>query len=452
MIDRKKMPIVKPSRDIHFPDYSNFMLTSGVKVYLLSDKRYPVTTVRVLIKAGSYNDYFTKGYKSGLSTLTGEMLCKGTEGFSALGIAEKMDVNGLLFASGFGYDASYLSLTGIKDSIDVILQLFSEMLLKPKFNKEELTSKKEQIINSLLTLQDEGSFLSERLFKSVHYKDTPYEFDPDGYVDSLKNITIADIKEFYDSYYRAGGVILAVVGDYDESKIKSQLEKAFGGFNSGTKEDIFIFPEVENGESRVFLTEKKEASQTSLLIGHSGIKRNTDDYIKISFLNTLLGGSFTSRINRNLREKNGLTYGARTSFNARMYAGDFTIETEINTDKTGFAVEEIIKELNDIRENFVSDEEIENARNYITGNYPLQLETSNAVSGKLMTLELYGMDKNYFDTYISSINNITKEDIRETARKYLHPEKLKYIAAGNVSKLEKQLEKFGSVEIKENIK
>ena len=115
-----------------------------------------------------------------------------------------------------------------------------------------------------------------------------------------------------------------------------------------------------------------------------GIKRNNSDYINVSFLNNLIGGSFTSRINKNLREKNGLTYGARTSFNSKTYSGDFSIETEINIDKTKFAVEEIIKELNDIKENFVSDIELGGSKNYITGNYPLQLETTNDVSGKLL--------------------------------------------------------------------
>lgn len=452
MIDRAIMPEVKQARDIHFPEYSTLNLGSGIKVYLVQDKRYPVITVRVLVKAGSFNDFFSKDYKSGVSTLTGEMLSKGTVNSSALAMAEKLDLSGLLFASGFGYDASYLSLTGIKDNFDTTLEIISEMLLKPVFPEAELKSKKEQIISSLLSLQDEGSFLAERVFKSIHYNNTPYEFDPDGYVESLRNIERTDLIDFYGHYYNSGNIIIAVVGDYDDSQIQGKLENHLKEFKDGSKNDVYNFNENDYGKGNVYLIEKKDAMQTSLLLGHSGIKRNNEDYIKVSFLNTLLGGSFTSRINRNLREVNGLTYGARTSFNARMFSGDFTIETEINTDKTGFAIQQIINELNDIRENFVSDEEMENAKNYIIGNYPLQLETSNAVSGKLMTLELYGIEKDYFNTYISKINSISKEDVRETAVKYLHPDKLKYVAAGNVKKLSKQLEKFGKIQTIENIK
>lgn len=453
MIDRTKKPNVKPSRDIHFPEFTQTNLSSGIKVYLVNDDRYPVITVRVLIKAGSYNDFFTGGYKSGTATLTGELLSKGTKTLSALQIAENMDLTGSLFASGFGYDASYLSLTSYRDNSFTVTDLMADMLLNPVFPEIELTSKKEQITNSLISLKDESSYLAERIFKSIHYKSTPYEYDPDGYEESLREITSIDLKEFYENYYNTKNIIIAVVGDFDEAKILQSLESGFKNTIRNGKHEKFDFKDEENkGKGIVYLKEKADASQTSLYLGHSGIKRNNDDYINVIFLNTLLGGTFISRINKNLREKNGLTYGARTSFNTKLHSGDFTIEAEVNTDKTDFAVEEIIKELNDIRENFVSDEEMENAKNYITGNYPLQLETSNSVSGKLMTMELYGFEKSYYDTYLSNINKITKENVRDTARKYLHPDNLKFISVGNIKKLEKQLKKFGNIEVIEKIK
>lgn len=452
MIDRTKIPAVKPSRDIHFPEFTKTKLSSGISVYLVNDNRYPVTTIRIMIKAGSYNDYFTEDYKAGTATLTGELLSKGTKQYNALQIAENIDSTGSLFASGFGYDGAFLSLTSYKDNSNIILSLISDMILNSTYHKDELKSKKEQIINSLISMQDEGSYLAERIFKYYHYKDTPYQYDPDGYVESLKRITVKDLKEFSEKYYNTENIVVAVVGDFDEENIIHTLEQKFANVSKDFHVDNFNFKDTDNGNGVVFLKEKKDASQTSLYLGHSGIKRNIDDYIYVSFLNTLLGGSFVSRINKNLREKNGLTYGARTSFNTKMHSGDFTIETEINTDKTGFAIEEIIKELNDLRENFVRDGEMENAKNYISGNYPLQLETSNAVSGKLMTMELYGFEKDYFDTYLSKVNNITKEKVRDTAFKYLHPDKLKFVAVGDIKKLEKQCSKFGNVEIINKIK
>lgn len=447
MIDRSIIPETKPTRDLKFPVFDKITLCNGIKVYLVKDNRYPVTTLRLLLKAGSYCDFFTKGYKSGLSTLTGELLTKGTRSMNALEISEKIDFAGALLASGFGYDGSFLSISSLNSNLDDMISLSSDFLLNSTFPEDELESKKEQIVNSIISLQDDGSYLAERVFKNIHYKNTPYQFDADGYIDSINQINSDDLKNFSDKYYIPSNIVIAVVGDFNPGNIKEKLESKFINVPKDKNDDNFEFSENDMGKGVVYLTHKDEASQTSLHIGHSGITRNNSDYLNVSFLNTLLGGSFTSRINKNLREKNGLTYGARSSFNSRMYSGDFSVETEINSDKSGFAVDEILYELNDIRENFVTDEELENTKNYIIGNYPLQLETANSVSGKLMTLELYGLDINYYDLYLSRINSITKELVRDTARKYIHPDKLKFVAAGDIDKMKKQLSKFGDIEI-----
>jgi len=452
VIDRSIIPGGKAPRDIRFPEFKKHELPNGIKVYFVNDKSYPVTTIRYLFRAGSYNDHFSGKEKFGLATVTAEMLNKGTRNRNALNIAEQMDYAGAMFSSGAGYDASFMMMSCLSDNFNTMLGLMGDMIFDHTFPPDELDSKKEQLINMLISLQDDGSYLAERIFKNEYYRNTPYQYDPDGYIESINNLCTKDLFDFVRKYYTAGNLIIAVVGDFEEDTVLKVIEDKYSGMRSETNADNFEFINRDKKEIKVFLTEKDDASQTSLYIGHKGIKRNNKDYINVSFLNNLLGGSFTSRINKNLREKNGLTYGARTSFNAKMYTGDFSIETEINIDKTKFAVEEILKELNDIRNNYVSDIELEEAKNYITGNYPLQLETSNGVSGKLLSLELYGLDEDYYNTYLRNINEITKEDVYNTANKYLLPDDLIIVAAGKVNKLEKQLKKFGEIEIIEKIK
>lgn len=452
MIDRKIMPSGKPPRDIRFPEFKKHTLTNGVKVFFVNDKSYPVATIRYLFKAGSYNDFFMGKDKFGVATLAAEMINKGTRNKKALTIAEQVDYAGAMLSSGSGYDASYLVMTSLSNNFDSMFELTSEMLFEHTFPEDELESKKEQLINLLISLQDDGSFLAERVFKTEMYRNTPYQYDPDGYVESIKNINTDDLFEFVKNYYTSKNLIIAVVGDFEESGILKKIEDKYSSLKSETKSDEYEFISENSNEARVYLVEKDDASQTSLHIGHRGIKRNNEDFINVSFLNNLLGGSFTSRINKNLREKNGLTYGARTSFNCKMYSGDFSIETELNSDKTMFAVEEIIKELNDIKDNFVSDVELEETKNYITGNYPLQLETSNGVSGKLLNMELYGLNEEYYNTFLRNVNSITKEDVSYVSKKYLFPESLKIVAAGNVSKLKEQLSKFGKIEIIDKVK
>ena len=452
MIDRKIMPSGKVPRDIKFPEFKKYVLPNGITVFFVNDKSYPVATIRYLFKTGSYNDFFFGGEKYGTAALTAEMINKGTSTKNALSIAEQIDVAGGVFSSGAGYDASYLMATSLYSNFDSMIDITTEMILDHSFPEDELQSKKEQLINMLISLQDDGSYLAERVFKTEMYRNTPYQYDPDGYVNSVKNIERTDLFDFSKNYLISGNLIIAVVGDFDEDSVLQKIERKFSDLKSETKIDEFEFINKEEDKISVYLIEKKDASQTSLHVGHKGIKRNNVDFINVSFLNNLLGGSFTSRINKNLREKNGLTYGARTSFNAKMYSGDFSIETEVNLEKTLFAVEEIIKELNDIRENIVNDTELEETKNYITGNYPLQLETSNGVSGKLLSMELYGLNENYYNTFLKNINLISGTDVINTAKKYLYPGSLKIVAAGDVKKLKKQFSKFGNVEIIDKVK
>lgn len=452
MIDRKIMPIGKVSRDINFPEFKKHTLSNGIKVYFVNDNSYPVTTIRYLFKMGSYNDFFLGKEKFGTATLTAEMLSKGTKNRNALDIAEQIDFTGAMLSSGAGYDASYLMMSCLSNNFDSMFGLTGEMIFEHTFPEDELSSKKEQLVNMLISLQDDGSFLAERIFKTEMYRNTPYQYDPDGYIESINNICTKDLFDFVKNYYTSKNLIIAVVGDFNEDKVLKDIEAKYSTLKSETKTDNYEFDNKVKEGTKVYLVEKDDASQTSLHIGHKGIKRNNPDYINVSFLNNLLGGSFTSRINKNLREKNGLTYGARTSFNCKMYSGDFSIETEINIDKTKFAVEEIIKELNDIKDNFVSDIELEETKNYIIGNYPLQLETSNGVSGKLLSMELYNLNKDYYNTFLRNINSITKEDVSYAAKKYLLPDDLQIVAAGNVDKLKEQLSKFGEIEIIDKVK
>ena len=450
MIDRSIMPGAGKMKDVKFPGFRELTLSNGMKVFLVKDEKFPVTTCRFLMKSGSYSDFFRAG-KSGLATVTAEMLNRGTKGKTYGKITEAVDYNGALMSTGAGYDASFISLSCLKKNFPDMLGLVSEMITDSVFPEYELNQKKNHLISSLISLQDDSSYLSERVFLSTLYKDTPYEMDPDGFPESVKNITRDDVLSFTKENYTPSNIILAVVGDFDEEDILKRIESHFPAGRNVPAENGYVFKNKQAGAG-VYIIEKKDAFQASLHIGHAGIKRGHPDYIKTHFLNTLFGGMFTSRINKNLREVNGLTYGARTSFNCKKYAGDFSIETEVNEDKTGFAVDEIIKEMNLMRDMPVPEEELTNAKNYITGNFPLQLETSNNVAGKLLSLELYGADRDFYNHYISSVNALTVEDITETARQHFRPDELIITAAGNTEILKEQLCKFGVTEIIDKVK
>jgi len=450
MIDRSVMPAISGLKDVVFPPFREHTHVNGLKSLYIKDDRFPVITCRLLVKSGSYCDFFTQR-KSGLATLTAEMLNKGTQRKTNNEITKLIDFNGALISTGAGYDASYISFSCLKKNFDVMFGLVSELVRESVFPEDELTQKRNQIISSLISLQDEGSYLAERAFYTALYEGTPYETDPDGNPDSLKNISRDDVVGFRNGYYAPSNMILCVVGDIDEDSVVKAADTNFSFENNVIPDVGFEFLSGQR-ERRVYIAEKNDARQASLHIGHAGIHRGHPDYIKTLFLNALFGGMFTSRINKNLREEKGLTYGARTSFNCLKHSGDFSVETEVNGDKTGVAVREIIKEMNDMRENPVSGKELESAKSYISGNFPLQLETSNSVAGKLLSLELYGAKKDFYDHYLSTINSLTVDDVIGTARKYFRPDELIIAAAGNRVDLTEQLKEFGELEFIDKVK
>lgn len=450
MIDRSIMPLTGKQRDIKFPDFNEIDFNNGLKVFLVKDSRYDLITTRFLFRSGSYFDYFSGDNKSGLASITSEMLNKGAAGYSAHQIAEILDMNGAITGSGAGYDASFLSLTCLPSNFDEVFGIGADMILDPAFPEAELIIKKNRLINSLISMQDDGSYLAERIFKAKVFEGTPYAGDPDGNIKSAGGFEREDLLQFKSKYFNPSNMIIAAVGNFDIDYIVKKMRDKFE-FKTGLNDTVNFDFNLKQEGIKIYLKEKEDATQASLYMGHRGVPRNTEDSVKIIFLNTMLGGSFTSRINRNLREEKGLTYGVRTAFSFMKYSGDFSIEAEINHEKAGQAVEEIIGELNDIRNNYAENDEIQQVKNYISGNYPMQLESSNSVAGKILSLELYGVNKNYYSNYLSEVDSISQEDIIGTAGKYILPDELTIVAAGNVKKLKEQLSGFGEIIITEEV-
>ncbi len=283
------------------------------------------------------------------------------------------------------------------------------------------------------------------------YGSSPYAADEEGTMNSVASISREEITEYYKNFYVPSNLVIALVGNISVSSAEKLIFEKFGNLKAEIIPEI-KFPELIDAKPpKIYLTEKKGAVQSNIHAGHTGISRNSKDFIAITVMNTILGGSFTSRINKNLREKNGYTYGARSSFNWKKYQGDFSVETDVRNDITSNAVNEIIKELVNISEANVTQEELQTAQNYITGNFPMQLETPTAVASKLLNLELYGVDKDFYNKYISEINSLTTDEIKITAKKYLHPDSLTISVAGNTAEVSESMKQFGEIRVIQNI-
>lgn len=452
ILDRSVPPKAGKPRDINFPEFFETKTNNGITVIVIEDKRLPLITTRFVFRSGSYLDYFSGENKSGLASVTSELLTKGTTKRNATQIAEDVDYLGASLSSGCDYNASYVSSYTLKKYSDNIFGIISDVILNPSFAEEEIKRSEEQRINSLLSMKDEGDYLADKTFKKVVFDKTPYQFPVEGIESSIRNINRDDILTYYKKVFVPSNLIVAFVGDITPEEAVAKVNEQFAGWTGVEAPAAEIIVPKLKDKTGVYLTNKKGAVQSSLKAGHLGIQRNNSDFIAVSVMNTLLGGFFTSRLNKNLREVNGYTYGVRSVFNSHLHSGEFSVVTEVKNNITANTVTEILKEINEIKNNYVEDEELQNVKNYISGSFPMQLETPNAIASKVITLKLNNLEDGYYNTYIKKVNELTKEEIKEVANKYLHPDNLVISVGGNIAEIRKDMEIFGDVEITDEVK
>jgi len=450
-LDRSKPPLVSKSKDVKFPSFFETKLSNGIKIFVIEDDKLPLVTAKFVIKTGTYDELAFGEDKSGLASLTSDLIVKGTEDMNAVKVAETVDYFGATLNSGCEYDATYLALTSLKKYFDDLFGLASDLLLNPAFLDEEIEREKQQISNSLLSFLDEGSFLSERAYKMNVYKNSPYKLNIEGKINTVGLLNREYIKDFYRKYFNPENLVIALVGDIKKDDAVSLIRSKFENWKAGKHTDRLNYTDYHISKSKIFAVEKKGAVQSEILMGHLGVDRNTPDFIPLMVMNTLLGGFFTSRINKNLREVNGYTYGARSYFNFRKFSGDFCVETSVENSLTFNAVSEIIKELNILRNENITAEELDSVKNYLSGSFPLQLETPNSIANKIINLELYGIGKDFYETYITKLNEVTIEDVRKAAEIYIHPDKLVISVAGNTGIIKSTMEQIADVEVIKNI-
>jgi predicted Zn-dependent peptidase len=255
------------------------------------------------------------------------------------------------------------------------------------------------------------------------------------------------MRELHRRLFVPDNMFVIGVGDINPDVFVRLCEQAYGDLEPKGKFQEAAFPSTLQSSRLVQVVDRPSAVQSSLLVGHIGIPRGHDDYIAVYLLNMLLGGYFGSRLNLNLREDKGYTYGAHSRYDARRLPGPFSAGAEVRNEVTDGAIEEILREMQRLREEPVGEEELANVKNYVVGSFPLQIETPSQVAQRMINIEIYGLDKSYYNKFNSSILALTPEDLQRTAQQWLHPDRATIVAAGRGTLLRNTLERFGSVEL-----
>ena len=431
--DRSGPPDLGPPPRLNLPAIQQLELSNGLDVVLMEKHGVPLVQLNVLVRVGSANDPLNE---RGLASLTADMLDEGAGSRDALELADEIEFLGARIRTRAGLQTTMLSLHSPLSKFDAALPLLGDILLRPTFPADELERKRKSLLTSLLQAHDEPNAIASAEFNVALYgNDHPYGGTGFGNEASIRAFSVADMREFHQTYFVANNAAVIVVGDVTPGEIMPKLEAAFGSWAQGQVPEV-SWPEAPQVQRReVILVDKPGAPQSVIRIGRIGADRYTDDYYDLQVMNTILGGSFTSRLNQNLREDKGYTYGAYSYFSFNMLPGPFMAGASVQTEVTDSALAEFFKEMNGILEP-VPEDEITGAKNYEAFSLPAQFESVSSIAGNLDELVTFGLPMDYFNHYVDNILAVTQRDVRRVAREYVNPGRVKVIVVGDRAAIE----------------
>jgi zinc protease len=423
---------IGPPSPLKLPSPRHFQLGNGLKVVLMENHKVPLVEVEVLVRGGSVLD---PAGRAGLATMTAEMMEEGAGGRSSLEYADAVDFLGASISPYASTHTSGVSLFTPLSKLDSAMALFADMVLRPSFPEQELERLRNERLTTLVQWHDQPRAIASVEFNQDLYgKDHPYGRTSIGDEASIRAISVADLRSFHKKIFTPANATVIVVGDIGVDAARNILEQYFGTWEGRAPEIPALSPAPQVVSRKIILVDKPGAAQSEIRIGRIGTDRLTPDYFPLLVMNTILGGSFSSRLNQNLRERNGYTYGAGSGFDFRLSAGPFRAASAVQTDVTDKALVEFMKELTAIREP-VSDDELTRAKNYLALLYPNNFETISEAAGQLAELTVYGLPDDSFNTYVSSVMAVTKEDVLRVARKYIDPDNIAIVVVGDRQKV-----------------
>jgi zinc protease len=418
-----------PTRSYHFPDFDEETLPSGIRLVTAPVAKLPIVTVLVLVDAGSTND---PAGKEGIAALTAGTLLEGSSRFDGAELAERFEQLGTSIDSGADWDSSFIKITTLSDKVEEATMLLGEVISSPIFPEREVERLKAERLAELLQLETEPRGLADEKFSEFLYTpDSRYSKPDEGNIESVSSLTRKDVDDFYRSRYRAGSTTVIVAGDIPTKEARALVTSAFQGWPAGKAPDRPVVATARTVRKSIHIVDKPEAPQSELRVGHVGLPRNNPDFFPTLVMNAVLGGLFGSRINLNLREAHGYTYGASSFYDWRRGPGPFVVSTAVQSEVTAPALREILLEIDRIRAEKISEEELSLASDYLDGVFPIRYETTAAIASALATLVIYGLQADYYDVYRKNVRSVTADAVLQAARAHLHPDELQTVVVGD---------------------
>jgi zinc protease len=443
---RAQQPQAGAASKLALPVPKTFKLANGLTVYLVERHNLPIVSANLVVLSGSEAN---PANKPGLASFTADMMDEGTQTRSTLQIADDVAQIGATLTTGSSSDASTVAVRTLKKNVDSAFDIFSDVALRPSFPEKEIERVRNTRLTQILQLRDNPNALANKtFFNAVYGGNHPYGYPELGTEEVTKTITRDEMLKFWQAGYVPANAALVVAGDITEAELRTLADKYFGKWSG--KAPTVERPSVEaSAARRIIIVDKPGSPQTALRIGHIGVPRSNPDYVPIEVMNIGLGGLFSSRINMNLREKNGYTYGAFSAFFFRRGPGPFYAGGGIRTDVTAPAVREFFNEFDRMRTTQMTAEELRIAKDAFARSLPGQFETTPQAAGSIGQLFIYGLPLDYYSTLPARIDAVTAADVQRVAEKYITPNNMVIVAVGDRSKIEQELMKLnmGAIQV-----
>lgn len=436
-------PAPLPERAIEFPPFTETTLPNGLRLIVLEHRSQPLVSVNLYLASGSAAD---PAGRAGLAGMTADLLTKGTPGRTATQIAEEIErVGGSLGASA-GSDWITLSSNVLAEHLPLALELVSESALRPTFPAEELELTRLRTLSALQSALGQPGQIAQRTFdREVYGVEHPYGIAP--IPGTVQAVTREEVVGYHDRAFVASNALLIVAGDVQRAEVESLVASRFGGWERGQPAQVGFPDAAHRQRTEIQLVHRPGSSQTNVLIGHLGYRPDEPDFFALQVLNGIVGGGVDSRLFQILREQRGWTYGAYSRFTRPREIGFFSASAEVRPEVTDSAVAEMLSQLRRIRDERVPDAELEAAKGFLAGSFPLRIETVGQISGQIATTRLLGLPVENLTEYRQRILAVTAEDVQRVARAYVRPEQAVIVVVGDARELLPRLEAIAPVRL-----
>ena len=441
--DRTRLPQPGPPPPFQFPEIRRTTLANDLDVWTVEQRAVPLVSVLLLVRRGSASD---PPDRAGLAAITGDLLDEGAGELDALAFHEALGRIGAQIDTEVGSDATLLGLTVLKRFAERGLALLGEMIQRPRLDPLDFDRVRDLRLNRLVQIHDMPQALADRAFTELLYRGHPYGHLAIGSEASLRALILDEVKGFHERAYVPAGATLIAAGDATHGELVSLVAAAFNGWAGAGAvfDDGAMLATPAEPPVHLAILHRPGAAQSELRLGHVSVSRSDPDYARLLVLNMVLGGQFVSRINMNLREKRGYTYGARTSFDARRGPGPFVLQASVQSDATADAIREAVREIDDIRAaRPVTEEELDTGRAALTRGYARNFETADQVARAATQMALHDLPDDYYSTFVPRVLAIDEAEVTAAAERHLHPDRMLTIVVGDRERIGVSLEALG---------